>query len=765
MTIEFRGRREDVRLLKGQGRYTADWSLPDETHACFLRSDRAHADIVSIDASQAIALPGVITVLTGQDVIAAGHKNAPNPVWFLGKGEMKLRTPRRPCLATDRVRYVGQEVALVVASSAAIALDAIENILVEYRDRDAIIEPEEALRADAPVLHEDQPHNIAFEYEYGDAAATDEAFRGARHVARVNLDCQRMVGNPMEPKSCLASYDAGTDTLEMYLPTQGTSMMQAEFAAALGMPIERIRLHAQDVGGGFGVRGEVYPEYMALALAAKTIGRPVKWLGTRSESFVSDHHGRAERHMAELALDENGRFLAIRVEWLVNMGAFCSNAGPYIHTLAHQGQVAGPYLTPTAFGFHRLLFTNTTPTTAYRGAARPNTAYIVEQLIDEAAQVTAIDRIELRRRNLIPKDAFPYKTPAGAVYDSGDPHRLIDRVLSSCDWAGFEERRAGSAKGGKLRGLGVAMFIEPSGGGLKDEVSIKFASWGGVDIFSPVGPSGQGNETVFPEIVAEHLGLPVDKVVLRYNDPDGPILSGLGSISSRTLMNHGSGFVLAAQEVIKKATLLAADVLEVSVPDVAFKSGMFRVEGTDLSIGLLDLARRYFVGRGEHPLDVKTESAAVTAWATGAHAAEIEIDAETGELEILRYVAVDDCGRLINPTIVAGQIHGGIAQGVGQAIGEACIYDNVTGQLITGSFMDYFMPRARDLPFFELHDEPTYSPTNPLGAKGVGEAGTTGAVPTLGSALRDALKPLGIYHVNMPYTPARLWSLLKSARD
>jgi carbon-monoxide dehydrogenase large subunit len=759
----FKGRREDLRLVTGRGRYVSDWSFPNQLYGHFLRSDRGHADILSIDTEEARRIPGVIAILTSSDVIKAGLKDVPNLVRYPGKGK-QLRVPSRCCLARERVRYVGQEVALVVAESALLAQDVAERIVIVYRDLPVVVDPAAALASDAPILHRDEPHNLAFEYEYGDQAATEKAFATAAYVAKASLDCQRLVGNPMEPKSCIAAYDPLRGVFEIYAPTQGSSMMQAELATIFGMKPEMIRVHAQDVGGAFGVRGEAYPEFIALALAARSVGRPVKWVGTRSESFLSDHHGRAERHEAELALDSFGNFLAIRVNWLVNVGAFCSNAGPFINTAAPQGQVAGLYKTPVVYGNHRLVFTNTTPTTAYRGAARPNAAYIVERLVDEASRLTGIGRVELRRRNLIPKTAFPYKTPGGAVYDSGDPPGLLDTVLRESDWSGFAKRHRDSKRRGKLRGIGLAMFVEPSGGGFKDEVLIKFGSSGGIELFAPVGPSGQGNETVFPEIVANIFDIAAENVVLRYNDPDGPPLVGLGSFGSRTLINHGNALAFAAREVVHKGVNLAAGDFEVSPSDVIFENGRYMVAGTDLSIEFRDLIRRHAVIAAPHPLDTKTGMPAVMAWPTGAHVAEVEIDLATGVLDVVRYVAVDDCGRLINPVIVGGQLHGGIVQGLGQGLGENCVYESGSGQLLTGSFMDYYMPRASDVPSFELHDRPTLSPTNSLGAKGAGEAGTTGAVPAIAGAIRDALLPLGVDHVDMPYTPNQLWAAIESAK-
>ena len=764
MTTTFTGRREDLRLVTGQGRYAADCDLPGQAQGHFLRADRAHAAIRGIDTAAARAVPGVLGIFTGADTLQAGFGNAPPMVRYPGKNGMQLRTPFRHMLATDRVRFVGEAVALVVAESAAAAQDAAELIAVDYEDLPAVVEAADALLPDAPLLHRDVPGNIAFDYEYGDAAKTADAFAGAAHVVRLTLDAQRIVGNPMEPKSCLAAYDAARDVFDLYAPTQGMSMMQGALSGITGLPPERLRVHAADVGGGFGIRGDAYPEYLAVMLAAKSLGRPVKWVGTRSETIMSDHHGRAALLTGALALDRNGTFLAARYEWLVNLGAYCTNAGPFINTAAPAGQAVNVYRIPAVYGFNRLVLTNTTPTTAYRGAGRPNVSYLTERLVDEAARVAGIDRVEIRRRNLLPKDAFPYKTPTGSTYDSGDPPGLLEAVVREADWAGFAARRQASERGGRLRGRGIAIFIEPSGGGSpKEEVAIKFGSSGNADLYALAGPSGQGHETVFPEVVAEIFGLPAETITLRYSDPDGPRLVGAGTIGSRSLMNHGGALVLAAREVVRKGLDLAARDLEVAASDLVFEDGRYRVPGTDLSVGLDELARRH-AGGAVHPLDSQGEIAMVMAYPSGAHVAEVEIDPETGIVELASYVAVDDCGRVLNHTLVAGQMHGGIMQGIGQVLGEHCLYDRATGQLLTGSFMDYYMPHADILPPLALHDHPVLSPSNPLGAKGAGEAGTTGCIPTLGNAVIDALRPLGIDHLDMPYSPHRVWAAIRAAR-
>jgi carbon-monoxide dehydrogenase large subunit len=765
MTAKFKGRREDERLITGQGRFTGDWNLPGQLYGHFLRADRAHAEIVSLDATAARAAPGVRAVLTGEDVRRAGFKEAPPLVRYPGRGGMKLLEPHRDALAVGRVRHVGQEVALVVADSPAAAQDAAERIAIEYRDLPAIVDVDDALAPGALPLHDGIPGNLAFDFEYGDAARVDAAFAAAAHVTRLTLESQRLVGNPMEPKACLAAYDAATGTFDLYAPSQGMTLMVGALGAVVGHPPEKIRLHARDVGGGFGVRSEGYPEYCTLMLAAKTLGRPVKWVGSRAETFVSDHHGRAARLLGELALDRNGVFLGLRLEWIVNAGAYLSHPGPLINTLLPGFHACNLYRIPALYGRHRLVLTNTTPTTAYRGAGRPNVSYIAERLVEEAARETGVDRIELRRRNLLRKDEFPYQTPLPmSKYDSGDPHGHVEQALEKSGWRDFEARRAEAKARGRLCGIGCAVFVEPAGAGgsPKEEAEIRFGSSGDAELFTVSGNSGQGHETVYPEVAAEILGMDPEKITLRASDPDGPRLMGDGTIGSRSMMAQGGAVAMAVREAVRKGIELAAKALEVGASDVEFADGAYRVKGTDLSIRFEEVVRRY-AGPSPHPLDSRGDVPQPRSFPGGAHVAEVEIDPETGAVSLLRYTGVDDCGRVINHTLLEGQVHGGIVQGVGQALGEHAQYDRATGQLVTGTFMDYTMPRADEQPEIRLYDNSVPSPGNPLGVKGAGEAGTTGAVPTIANAVIDALRPLGIHHLDFPFSPARVWAAIAAA--
>jgi len=760
MSGKFHGRREDLRLITGRGRYTSDWNLPNQVYGYFLRSDRGHAEVLDVDASEALAMPGVLAVLTGKDTKEAGFGPAPVIVKYPGKDGMQLINVHREVMAETRVRYVGQEVALVVATSAAIAQDAAERIVVDYRDLPVVVDAEEALKPDAPLLYADMKSNLVFDFEYGAKDKTDSVFASAAHVTKLAVDAPRIIGNPMEPKAAIGCYDAQKDVYDLYCPSQGLTMMRHGLADGMGLPEDKLRVHAHDVGGGFGIRGEAYSEYCSLLLAAKKVGRPVKWVSTRSETFLSDHHGRAAKMYGELALDKDGKFIGLRVEWVVNTGGYLSNPGPFINTLPPSFHIVNLYTIPTVYGLHRLVLTNTTPTTAYRGAARPNVSYLIERLVDEAAREMGIDRIDIRRRNVIPAAAFPYKTPTGSEYDSGDPLGLLEDVVKHSDWAGFEKRRAESKARGKLRGIACSVFVEPAGGGGSpvEEVAIKFGDSGNPILYTVSGPSGQGHETTYPEIVGNVFGIDPEKLTLRFSDPDGPALRGDGTIGSRSLMSHGGALFLAAQEVVKKGRELAAKHLEVGAQDIEFKDGNFSVPGTDLKVGLLELSKVY-AKNGVSELDTQYAGPPCRSFPTGAHVAEVEVDAQTGEVEIMRYTGVDDCGNIINHTLAEAQVHGGIMQGLGQVMGEVCIYDQ-NGQMLTGSFMDYCMPRADDLKNLSLYDRPIPSPNNVLGVKGVGEAGTTGSVPTLANAILDAIRSTGVNHMDVPFSPTRVWNAM-----
>jgi aerobic carbon-monoxide dehydrogenase large subunit len=762
---KFTGRREDIRLVTGRGRYTDDNVFDRQAAACFVRSDRAHAKINRIDTAAARALPGVIDILTGADLVAEGWKGLPAMAFFKGVGGSSLRVPARYGLAHERVRFVGEPVALVVAETAAAAQDAAERVVIDYDDLPVLVEAADAIAVGAARLHDEYPDNLAFEYEYGNREAADAAMAAAAHVIRVELRAQRIAGNPMEPKSAVAIYHPADGVFELCAPSQGTSDLKTTLGAITGLGPERFRIRSADVGGGFGVRNEVYPEFLAVLLAAKKTGRAVKWTGTRSETLSGDHHARAADLIGELGLDGNGRFVALRVEWLVNIGAFCTNAGPLINTVAAPTSSAISLYNVTAMhGRHRLVFTNTTPTTAYRGAGRPNVAYLWERLVEEAAAATGIDSIKLRRMNVLRKSMFPLRTPTNSTYDSADPDRLLKTALQAADWNGFARRRRGSAKQGKLRGIGLALFLEPSGGLGKEQVEIRIETGGRLAMYSNAGPSGQGHETVFPRLVADVLGIAEDNIELRYNDIAAPKLAGTGSFGSRSLISHGHALQAAAKEIVEKGRKLAANQFEAAPADVVFDHGHYKVAGTDLVVSLQSLLDKKW-GEPTHPLDTNTTVDLASAFPSGAHVAEVEIDPDTGELTVVSYIAADDCGTVYNHTLVEGQLHGGLMQGVGQVIGEHIAYDPDTGQLLSGSFMDYFMPRADDAAPTTLIDCGVPSPANPLGAKGAGEAGATGSVPALANAVLDALKTVGVRALEMPYTPDRIWRAINEIKS
>ncbi len=762
MSFPYFGRREDARLLTGAGRFTADWRLPGMVHAAFLRSDHAHARIVSIDTSAARAMPGVLAILTGADMQAAGYGRGHAKLPYAGRDGMPLLTPAVPALALDRALYVGDPVAIIMADTPAQAQDAAEQMAVVYDMLPAVTDMTDALGPAAPRLHDSVPGNLCFDYEYGDRAATDAAFATAAHVVTLDLTSDRVVGNPMEPKAALARWDG--DVLEMWSPTQGMVALRDSLCSLTGLPPERVRVRAEDVGGGFGIRGGAYPEHAALALAAKVTGRPVRWIASRSETFLSDYHGRGVRMHGELALDATGKFLAIRHAWVCDQGAYPVATGPLISTLNPAMMCTGPYQIGAVYGRNRLALTNTVPITAYRGAGRPDMAYAIERLVEQAAREMGIDRLELRRRNVVPAGAFPYRLPTpgpmAAVYDSGDYAGLIDMAAAEADWAGFEARRAAAAARGLLRGIGIGLFVEPSGGVVpRDEVAITFEPDGGVLVHNVTHSSGQGHETVFPEIVARVLGLEPAAITLRQGDPDGPALTGGGAFASRSMLSHGAATSQAATEVVRRGRVLASDRLEVSEADLEYAAGAYRIVGTDRVVTLLELARPA-EGQESGPLDTTTTLASARAYPSGAHVAEVEIDPATGEVTLQRYVAVDDCGVVLNHTLLDGQIMGGIAQGLGQVLGERAVYD-ADGQFLSGSFMDYAMPRAETLPGISLHERPVPSPNNSLGVKGAGEAGTTGSLPAGMNAVLDALWSAGVRGLDMPASAHRVWAALR----
>ncbi len=780
----FTGRREDRRLITGAGRYTDDINRAGQLYAAFVRADRASALIRSLDASAARAAPGVVAVYTGADLADTAFNTPATLVRYPGRGGMAVNLPPRLPLARGQVRYAGEEVALVVARSAAAAHDAAALIEVDYQDTPAIAHPQDAVAAGAPLVHDTVPGNLVFDYEYGNQVATAQAFDAAEHTVHLRLDSQRVAPCPLEPRACLAEFDAASGGFDLHVPNQGQISMRGGLCHILGLTPDQLRVHAQDVGGGFGARSAAYMEYAILMWAARRLNASIKWTGTRAEQMLTESHGRAIVIDAELALDRDGTFRAFRMHWLCDQGAYLTPAGPLINTMNGSLTIGGAYAVTAGYGRHRCVLTHTCPTTAYRGAGRPEMAYAVERLVDEAAAQLGLDRVAIRRKNAIAKAAMPYKNAAGATYDSGDFAGLMDQAMQHADWAGYAARRSATQTRGKLRGLGLALFLEPSGGGAapKDQIALRFDTSGGLILHAATQNHGQGHETVYPELVARLLGIDATRITLRTDDPLSAALIGNAVTGSRTTQQLGSAFKAGALDVIRKGRLLAAARLEAAPEDIEFdaggngapdaggvtatdtgaaSTGRFRVKGTDIAITLATLIEQHR-STTPHPLNADAEAPLSRAFPSGVHVAEVEIDPDTGATTLCSYVAVDDCGTVLNHTLVEGQIHGGIAQGAGQVFGEQCVYERSSGQLLTGSFMDYTMPRASLLRNVKAVEHCVPSPTNLLGAKGTGEAGTTGALPALMNAIVDALRPRGINHFDMPATPARVWQALRA---
>jgi carbon-monoxide dehydrogenase large subunit len=752
-------RREDDRLLTGRGRFTADWSFPGGLHAAMLRSPYAHADIVSLDAAQARAMPGVKLVLTGADVPAAGFGSIQGGVAFKGVGGQEMRKPRYWPLAQGRVRFAGEPVAFVVAESAFAAQDAAEAIEVEYGERAAVVGAEAALAPSAPLVHEDIAGNLAFEYEAGDAAAVAAAFARARFTSRLTVRSQRLVSNPLEPRACAASYDASSGRYTLFTPSQGLRSMRLHVPPAANIAPEALDVVAQDVGGSFGTRSTTYPEHLCAMIAARKLGRPVKWAGSRSDSFLSDYHGRALVLAGEIALDADGRILAIRWDNLADLGAYASPWGSWVATMNLAVTMGGVYAVPALYMRTRLAYTNTAPVSAYRGAGRPDIAYAIERLVDHACAEHGLDPVEMRKRNFVPRGAMPYKTANGTTYDCGDFAGVLDDALRAADYAGFAARRAAAERAGRLRGIGIACYLEASGGGgaPQDQAAVRFDREGVATLYSTAQSSGQGHETSFVQIFCEGSGFPGAQVRFRESDPAAGI-EGNHTGGSRSLLGQGSACKLLAAALVEKARPHAAEALGASEAGLHFDRGIFSANG--MTVSLAQLARR-LAGGSKHPLDCEAGGKFGVTYPNGCHVAEVEIEPETGEATIARYTVVDDIGNVISPQLVEGQVHGGVLQGAGQVFRERAVHDPESGQLLTASFMDYAMPRAEDAPIaFFVGEHPVPTATNALGAKGVGEAGCSGSLPALMNAVLSALRCRGVRDLDMPVTPERCWRAL-----
>jgi aerobic carbon-monoxide dehydrogenase large subunit len=758
-------RREDPMLVRGLGHYTDDAGLPGQAYGVMVRSRNAHGIIRTIDVEAARKMPGVLAVYTGADLKDYGPLKC--IVALNNRDGSPLKKPRRDVLAIDRVRYVGDPVAFVVAETLLQAKDAAEAVTLDIEPLPAVVSAEEAAGNGAPLLYQDVPDNVALDYHYGDAEAVKAAFARAAHVTRLTLVNSRLVVNCIEPRAALALYEGNRYTL--HVPSQGVFGMRAQLAEALGVDAKDVHVLTGQVGGSFGMKAAVFSEYVCLLHAARVLGRPVKWTDERSGSFLSDGHGRANEVVAELALDAEGNFLAVRLTNFANMGAYLAPFGPLLGTLNAVKNMQGMYRTPLMEVSTKCVFTNTTQVTAYRGAGRPEGNYYMERLIDTAAAEMGIDRIALRRRNQIRPRELPAKTASSSNYDSGDFIALTKHALELADRKGFARRKRQSRKRGKLRGLGVSNYLEVTAAPAKESAGITFNADGTVTLTTGTLDFGMGHATPFAQVLSEQLGIPFDKIILVQGDSDKIAIGG-GSGGSKSIMHSGTAIIEGAAKVLEKGKRLAGYVLEASASDIAFERGRFVIVGTDRAISVMELAQKLHSGLklpGDAPqsLDVVhiSDGPGASTYPNGCHIAEVEIDPETGFVELVSYSCVNDFGTLVNPMIVEGQMHGGVVQGIGQALMEQAVYDE-EGQLLTGSFMDYAMPRAADVPSFALADHPVPTKTNPLGVKGCGEAGCAGGLPSTMNAVIDALADCGVRHLDMPLTPFRIWQALQAAR-
>jgi carbon-monoxide dehydrogenase large subunit len=774
---------EDRRFLLGRGRFVADIDVPGSLQCVLVRSPHAHARLRGIDVSPAVASPGVIAVFSGTDM--AGDNVAPmRPLWVIRSHDgSAMAEPSRFALARDCVRHAGEPVAAVVAETREQATDAAERVAVEYEPLPAVTDVRAAQAADAPQLHESSLANICFRWRRGDEAAVREAFHRADRVVAVELINNRLIGAAIEPRAVLALSETDAEKLTLYTSTQVPHHIRRLVTEQLGISESAMRVVAPDVGGGFGYKGKLYPEEAIIAWAARRLRRPVRWVASRAESFLADNQGRDHLTRAELALDAEGHFLALRVATLANLGAYVSTFGAAIPSAIYSALLAGVYRTPAIFVESIGVFTNTTPTDAYRGAGRPEACYVLERLADAAARELGLDRAEIRRRNLVPPAAMPYRTPIGPTYDSGDFPKILARALALADYDKFAERRARTAGRDRLRGIGMACYVESSGvapsrfagalgarAGFYEAAMIRVEPDGAVRAALGTHNHGQGHATSLAQILSSRLGVPIEKVEIVEGDTD-QVPYGTGTFGSRTIAVGGCALDRAADRIIAKGRLIASHLLEASAGDVDFADGWFAVAGTDRRLSFAAVAKAAYV---PHRLPLETLEPGLAdqavydpqnfAFSNGVHVCEIEIDPETGKVEITGYWAVDDIGTVINPLIVDGQVHGGVAQGVGQALLERCAYDR-DGQLLSGSFMDYALPRADDLPAFVAEcDESQPCRHNPLGAKGCGEAGAIAAPAALVSAALDALGHLGIVDLDMPLTSEQIWRRTRHAR-
>ncbi len=764
-------RREDERFLTGAGQYTDDVVLPGQTYGVFLRSPHAHARIKSIDVSAAKSAPGVLAVFTGEDIAATKIGGLPCGWLIHSKDGSPMKEPPHPVLAVGKVRHVGDQVALVVAETQTQAKDAAELIMVDYEELPAVVDITKADGAGSAV-HDEVPNNVCYDWGHGNKDAVDAAFKQAAKVTTLEFVNNRLIPNAMEPRAANAQYTRHDDSYTLYVANQNPHVERLLMAAfVLGIPESRLRVIAPDVGGGFGSKIFLYAEETALVWASKRVGRPIKWTAERSESFLTDAHGRDHHTKAELAMDAQGNFLALRVKTIANLGAYLSTFASSVPTILYATLLAGQYRTPAIYAEVKAVFTNTAPVDAYRGAGRPEATYVVERIVEQAARDLSKDPAELRRQNFITE--FPYATPVGLTYDIGNYAAHLDKAIKLADVAGYPARKAASAAKGKLRGLGYSCYIEACGlapsniagalgarAGLFEAGEVRVHPTGTVTVFTGSHSHGQGHETTFAQVVAGKLGIPVENVEIVHGDT-GRVPFGMGTYGSRSLSVGGTAIVKAVDKIIAKGKKIAAHLLEASDTDIEFEGGEFKVKGTDKKVPFGQIALTAYVPHN-YPLDKLEPGLNENAfydptnftYPSGSYVCEVEVDPETGRTTVEKFTAVDDFGNLVNPLIVEGQVHGGLAQGLGQAMLEGCVYDPDSGQLLTGSYMDYTMPRADDLPNFTVDHTVTPCTHNPLGVKGCGEAGAIGSPAAFINALTDAL---GVKDMAMPATPERVW--------
>ena len=777
-------RKEDRRFLTGNGRYVDDIDRPGQVHAVLVRSPHAHATLGAIDAAQALASPGVVAVYTAADLAADGVGGLPCGWLIKNKDGSDMVEPAHPVLADGKVRHVGDPVAMVVAETRAQARDAAEKVAVDYGILPSVTDTASAHAAGRPQVHDAAADNTCYDWEFGDKAGADAAIAAAAKVVTLDFVNQRLVPNALEPRAAIGEYDAHDDRYTLYTTSQNPHVIRLLMCTAvLGLPETKVRVVSPDVGGGFGSKIYHYAEEALVTWATRKVGRPVKWTADRSEAFLSDAQGRDHVTRVELALDADAKFLGLKIATVANLGAYLSTFSTAIPTYFYAPLLAGVYTTPVVYCEVRGVFTHTVPVDAYRGAGRPEACYLVERIVDVAARETGLDPAEIRRRNFIPRSAQPYQTPVAMVYDDGDYAKNMEDCLVQADAAGFDARRADSAARGKLRGLGISSYIEACGAapsaiagalgaraGLYEMATLRVNPSGTVSIITGTHAHGQGHETTFAQLAADRLGLDLDSIEVVHGDTD-KIPFGMGTYGSRSLPVGGTALVHAMDKVIEKGRKIAAHILEASADDIEFSDGAFRVSGTDRQLAFAEVAGAAYVPHN-YPLEELEPGLEETAYfdppnftfPSGCYACEVEVDPDTGTVSIERFTAVDDFGVLINPNIVEGQVHGGLVQGIGQALYEGAQYDPDSGQLVTGSYMDYCMPKADAAPSFAVTTNETRSPTNPLGVRGCGEAGAIGAPPAVINAVCDALKELGVRHIDMPATPETVWRAIRDAR-